>query len=305
MDYEPAGSAVKPGRPMVGALILALIAFALGIAAMGWVLAHWERGARFLGIVPAPQQQQAPAITPAITVQRDPAPAPQAAPQDGQVPATDPELIRRLNLMEQRLAALDLQSRAAVGNAGRAEALLVAFAARRALDRGVQLGYIEALLRDRFGEDQPQAVATVLTAAHQPVTLQQLRSRFQDIAPHLAGGGPEQSWWTAFRTELGGLITIRREGTPSTMPSDRLRRAERALDTGQVEVALIEVLRLPGRENAKDWIAEARRYVAARQALDTIETAALLEPARPAQVTAGAPAAPDVSTAVAAAPARK
>jgi hypothetical protein len=303
MDYEPAGSAVKPGRPMVGALILALIAFALGLAAMGWVLAHWERGARFLGIVHAPQEQQAPAITPAITVQRDPAPAPQAAPQDGQA-ASDPELIRRVNLMEQRLAALDLQSRAAVGNAGRAEALLVAFAARRALDRGVQLGYIEALLRDRFGDDQPQAVATVLTAAHQPVTLQQLRSRFQDIAPHLAGGGPEQSWWTAFRTELGGLITVRREGTPSTMPSDRLRRAERALDAGQVEVALIEVLRLPGRENAKDWIAEARRYVAARQALDTIETAALLEPARPAQAAQPA-AAQDVSTAVAAAPARK
>jgi hypothetical protein len=162
------------------------------------------------------------------------------------------------------------------------------------------------MLRERFGDAQPQAVATVLTAAHQPVTLQQLRARFQDIAPHLAGGGPEQSWWTAFRTELGGLVTIRREGTPSTMPSDRLRRAERALDAGQVEVALIEVLRLPGRENAKDWIAEARRYVAARQALDTIETAALLEPARPVPTSpAAAPAAPDVSTAVAAAPARK
>jgi hypothetical protein len=291
---------------MVGALILALIAFLLGLAAMGWVLAHWERGARWLGVVPAPQQQEAPAITPAITVQREAPAPPQAAPQDGQVPASDPELIRRVNLMEQRLAALDLQSRAAVGNAGRAEALLVAFAARRALDRGVQLGYIEAMLRDRFGDAQPQAVATVLTAAHQPVTLQQLRARFQDIAPHLAGGGPEQSWWTAFRTELGGLVTIRREGTPSTMPSDRLRRAERALDAGQVEVALIEVLRLPGRENAKDWIAEARRYVAARQALDTIETAALLEPARPVPTgPAAAPAAPDVSTAVAAAPARK
>jgi hypothetical protein len=302
MDYEPAASAVKPGRPMVGALILALIAFILGLAAMGWVLAHWERGARWLGVAPAVQEQPAPAISPAITVQRETPPPPQAAPQDGQVPATDPELIRRVNLMEQRLAALDLQSRAAVGNAGRAEALLVAFAARRALDRGVQLGYIEALLRDRFGDDQPQAVATVLTAAHQPVTLQQLRSRFSDIAPHLAGGGPEQSWWTAFRTELGGLVTIRREGTPSTMPSDRLRRAERALDAGQVEVALIEVLRLPGREYAKDWIAEARRYVAARQALDTIETAALLEPAKPVQT---APAAADVSTAVAAAPARK
>jgi hypothetical protein len=298
MDYEPVGSALRPSRPLVRALVLALIAFAAGLAAMAWLLAHWGPGARFLGVVPAPPpQQQAPA--PAVTVQPEPAPPPQIAPSDSQGPASDPELIRRVNLMEQRLATLDLQSRTAVGNAGRAEALLVAFAARRALERGVQLGYIEAMLRDRFGDSQPQAVATILTAAHQPVTLQQLRAGFQDIAPHLAGGGPDQSWWRAFRTEMAGLITVRREGTPSTMPSDRLRRAERALDAGQVEIALLEVLRLPGRDNARDWIALARRYVAARQALDTIETAALLEPPPAAK------APPQVSTAGAAAPAKR
>ncbi|MEA3003334.1 MAG: hypothetical protein QOH81_2122 [Sphingomonadales bacterium] len=295
MDYEPGVKATRPKRPLAAALILVLVAFALGLAAMGWLLAHWHGGARFLGVVPAAPATQ-PAPGPALTVQPEPVQPAQAAPLDTQIPVTDPELVRRVNLMEQRLATLDVQSRAAVGNAGRAEALLVAFAARRALDRGVQLGYIEALLRDRFGATQPQAVATVLTAAHQPVMLQQLRTGFQDIKSHLAGGGPEQSWWTAFRTELGGLITIRREGTPSTMPSDRLHRAERALDAGQVEVALLEVLRLPGRDNAKDWIAQARRYVAARQALDTIETAALLEPPR-------TPQAPDASTS--AAPAKR
>jgi hypothetical protein len=66
---------------------------------------------------------------------------------------------------------------------------------------------------------------------------------------------------------------------------------------------LVEVLRLPGRANAAPWIEKARRYVAARQALDTIETAALLEPV-PTGPAAAQPA-PDVSTAVAAAPARK
>lgn len=298
MDYEPARSALKPGRPLVAALGLALIAFLAGLAVMAWLLSHWSGGARFFGVVPAAAPaRQAPA--PVVTVQPEPAPAPQAAPADTEPPATDPELVRRLSVVEQRLATLDVQSRAAVGNAGRAEALLVAFAARRALDRGVQLGYIEPFLKDRFGANQPQAVATVLTAAHQPVTLQQLRAGFQDITPRLAGGSQEQSWWQAFKTELAGLITIRREGTPSTMPSDRLRRAQQALDAGEVEVALLEVLRLPGRENAKDWIEQARRYVAARQALDTIETAALLQPAQ-------APKAPvQVSNAVASAPARK
>jgi hypothetical protein len=269
MDYDPATSAVKPRRPLVGALVLALIAFVAGLALMAWMLAHWQGGARLLGVVPAPPPAQ-PAPAPVLSVQTEPAPLPQVAPTD-----TQP------------------------GNAGRAEALLVAFAARRALDRGVQLGYIEPMIRDRFSAGQPQAVATVLTAAHQPVTLQQLRASFSDIAPKLGSGGPEQSWWQAMRTELGGLITIRREGTPSTLPSDRLRRAQRALDAGEVEVALLEVLRLPGRDNATDWIAQARRYVAARQALDTIETAALLEPPP-------APKSPvQVSNAVASAPAHK
>ena len=35
---------------------------------------------------------------------------------------------------------------------------------------------------------------------------------------------------------------------------------------------------MPGHDNAADWVRKARIYVAARRALDTIETAALLEP---------------------------
>jgi hypothetical protein len=301
MDYEPARSALSPKRPLVAALGLALIAFLAGLAVMAWLLVHWSGGARFFGVVPpAPPAHAAP---PAIVVEHAAAPAPQTATPPAQPPETNPELAHRLSTVEQRLATLDLESRVAVGNAGRAEGLLLAFAARRALDRGIELGYIEPMLRDRFGASQPQAVATVLTAAHQPVTLEQLRASFDDVSPKLAGGGPEQSWWQALKTELGGLITIRREKTQSTMPSDRLRRAQQALSAGNVPVALQEVLRLPGREYAKDWIEQARRYVAARQALDTIETAALLQPP---QAPAPAPKPPvQVSNAVASAPAEK
>ena len=54
-----------------------------------------------------------------------------------------------------------------------------------------------------------------------------------------------------------------------------------SLEAGQVEVALAEVTRLPGTGRAGAWVAKARRYIAARRALDQIETAALLE-TRPA-----------------------
>jgi hypothetical protein len=280
MDYEPGRVAMKPKRPLWSLLALPLIAFVAGLAAMGWLLANWGTAATFLGIVPVPPPAAEPAAPP-VALEREPAADPQDGTPAGERLVIDPETTRRVNRLEERLALLDMQSRTAVGNADRAEGLLVAFAARRALERGVALGYIETLLRQRFAATEPQAVATVLTVARQPVTVQSLQKSFQEVAPHLSGGGQGQSWWGAFKTEMAGLVTIRRENTPSTQPAERLRRAGQSLEAGQVEVALLEVLRLPGHERADKWIADARRYVASHRALDRLESAALLEPRAP------------------------
>jgi hypothetical protein len=270
-DYRSYERNAGARRSRLPALILPLIAFLLGLAAMGWLLANWSAAASFIGVRPPPAQAAPAPVRPV------PAP-PVSIGGEQQTLLIDPEMQRRVNQLEQRIAEIDSQSREAVGNADRAEGLLVAFAARRALDRGVALGYLEGLLRQRFGDTQRQAVATIITTSRQPVTLEELQEGLQEVGPDLAGGAKNQDWWTAFRTELNGLVTVRKAGTPSTMPAERLRRATRRLESGQVDVALAEVLRMPGRENAADWIADARRYVAARRALDTIETAALLEP---------------------------
>ena len=81
----------------------------------------------------------------------------------------------RLGDMESRLAALEPQAREASGYATRAEGMLVLFAARRALDRGLALGWLEPQLRRRFGEGHPAEVATVIAAARQPIVLEELR----------------------------------------------------------------------------------------------------------------------------------
>lgn len=264
-------------------LLIAAGAFLLGLVAMAWVLVRWDGVGQFLGIVPDPgalAEPQQPVQPQRQFVTSGPTPA--ATP-------VDPGVAQRVAMLERRLGELGTDAQAAVGNSDRAEGLLVAFAARRALDRGVGLGYLEGLLRQRFGETQPQAVETIIAASRQPVTLQKLQEDLVTAAPQLA---PSQTFLQALRTELANLVVVRREGTQSTDPRERLRRATSRLEAGQVAEALGEVSRMPGRENARGWMDAAQRYVTARLALDRIETAALLEPRMPSPPAAPAPAQP-------------
>ena len=50
--------------------------------------------------------------------------------------------------------------------------------------------------------------------------------------------------------------------------------------SGRVEAAVAEVRNTPGVASASGWIRDAERYAAAQNALDLIETAAVLEPRR-------------------------
>ena len=265
-EYDRLSGEPRRSSPFLRALIVAGVGFAGGLVAMGYLLTHWDTAEAFLkGRKPNPP---AP-----IAVVKTPAPAP-LPPRT----ADSDILSMRVGAIEARLDTIEERADAASGNANRAEGLLVAFAARRALDRGAQLGYIEALLRERFGATQPQAVATIISAARQPVTLEELRAGLEEAGPALAGPGKTEGWWEGFRRELAGLVVVRHADTPSPAPSDRLARAKALIAAGQVDDALAEVARLPGRDAAAVWIAGARRYVLARGALDRIETAALLQP---------------------------
>lgn len=197
-------------------------------------------------------------------------------------------LAGQLTALETRTATVQTEAVGAASQATRAEGLLVAFAARRALDRGLGLGYVEEQLRARFGTAQPAAVATIIEASRQPLTLEALRQGLDAIAPNIATVS-DDSWWRALRREIGTLVVLRKAGTPSPLPADRLARAKRLLDGGQVEAARAEVARLPGAGDAANWTAAADRYIAARDALDRVESAAIL--GQGAQ-----PAAPPVTT---------
>ncbi len=268
-------------------LFLIVVAFAAGIALTGYAM---KRISWFGG---TPTTADATAAKPVATTAggSDYMPAnplnangePATVSVDATTLATrEAALAGELAALEARTATVTVDAGAAASQATRAEGLLVAFAARRAIDRGLGLGYLDEQLRTRFAGAQPQAVATIVQAAHQPVTLEALRQGLDAVAPNIATVSAD-GWFRSLQRELGTLVVLRKAGTPSPLPGDRLARAKRLLDGGQVEAARAEVARLPGASDAANWTAAAGRYIAVRSALDLIENAAILgQTTRPA-----------------------
>lgn len=265
-------------RPMLLAVTGSFVLGAAVVAYAAWRMNEGRQTAALAAGKPqtalaSPAPGASPLPTPSATASRAAAAAVErVAEQQGGIE-------QRLVAAEQRLAALDLQAQAAAGNTARAEGLLIAFATRRAVDKGAELGYLSDQLRLRFGDTLPNAVNTVITFSRQPVTLDQLIARLDGLAPQLQSGDDRPSL-QRFTDELGALFTIRRESAPSPQPEKRLERARQFLQSGRASSAIAEVRNLPGAVNAAGWLRDAERYAATQRALDLIETAAVLEPRR-------------------------
>ena len=291
-DYERLSPSTGKSNLTRNVLILMVVAFIGGAILTGWILSRYnpfdsEPDAEIATVANGAAGKAADPVTalanridadgtvlPASTQSSEPAP-----------PALTPELERALAVrvadLEDRLSRINVQAQAASGNAARAEGLLIAFAARRALDRGSPLGYIDPQLRLRFGDAQPKAVTTIVNASREPVTLEELSAGLDELGPALTTGSSGAGFWADFQRELSELFVIRSPGTPSPAPQQRLIRAKRYVETGNVDAAIVEVEKLPGIAEDDDvlqWMEKARRYNEARRALDVIETAAILEP---------------------------
>lgn len=244
-------------------LLIAVTLVLVGAAGAAWALARYDQAARVLGVAPDPQQSRIVSLKPVE------AGASIAEPEG-------PTRSAQIATLEARLARVENATQRVEGSAGRADALLVAFAARRAIDRGVALGYLESLLVDRFGSGHARAVATIVTGSHTPVSLAELVSDYEKLGGELRKGGPDEGLWTAVKREFGSLIEIRQASRPSIKPEARYNRALDLVRRGEVDAALAETMRMPGAVRANAWVAKARRYVAVQRALDEVESAALL-----------------------------
>ncbi|MFW2831487.1 hypothetical protein [Sphingomonas sp. ID0503] len=258
MDESAVATIDRRGGGVLRLLAAVLIAFVIGLIAAGWALARSpDLRNRLLG-------------APVVVTRTVPVPV--------QPVSSVRAVAARLGSLEQKVAEVDEKSAEVAGNADRAEGLLLTFAARRALDRGLELGYLEGLLREHYGASDPQAVATIIAASRRPITLDQLRRGLGDLPTGELVADKSEGWWPSFKRELAGIVIVKRVDTPVVTPDERLSRARTLIDDGQVDRALAEVSRLPGRDKAAGWISEARRYVTSRNALDRIEMATLLAP---------------------------
>ena len=254
--------AARSGLSWTARLLIAFALILVGAAAATWGLARSDDAAKLLGVVPAGPQ--------------NPAPTRQGAAQTPQQTARNAAIAEQIVRLQARVQRIESESQQAQGSLGRADALLIVFASRRAIERGVRLGYLEPLLVNRFGASHPQAVATVVTASRSPVRLTGLIARYQDLEPELLGPSPDEDLWSGIQRSLSSLVSVRRSDQPSSRPKARYDRAHAHLMSGEVDAALAETMRLPGAPRARDWIASARQYVAVRRALDEIESAALI-----------------------------
>ncbi|MBI1404111.1 MAG: hypothetical protein GC147_12985 [Porphyrobacter sp.] len=261
-------------------------AFLAGGTLVGWVMWYNLRADRNAPPAAVSAASDAPTTAlPGGTLSPSPTPLADAKPPENaeeaveavtRVAAQQGGLDQRLAAAEQRLARLDLQAQAAAGNAARAESLLIAFAARRAVERGAELGYLSDQLRLRFGDQWPNAVNTIIDFSRDPVRLDALMARLEGLGPQLSASSEGPSW-EGFKRELGQLFVFRRESTPSPQPQRRLERARWALEQGRYQNAIDEVKGMPGADKAAAWIKDAERYAKAMNALEVIETAAVLD----------------------------
>lgn len=258
-DYSSAQSAMRGGMKFKHFMLLLLVAFTGGGAATWWL-------ADSFGILAPSAQEMADAenaASPLSSGKLAPAMLPAAgttAQVEGQVVpvyVTDPAIS---------------------GDAVRGEGLLLTFAVRRTLDNGAPLGYLAEQLRLRFGATQPQAVATIVSAAQAPVTLDALQTELSRLAPILVSGNRESGAWETVKGELSQLFVLRMDDAPMRSPEQRLIRAQAFVEAGNLSAAMLEVAAMPGASAAQSWMVRAKRYADARKALDRLEQMALIRP---------------------------
>jgi hypothetical protein len=264
---ETTSSDSRPNRSWTRRLILPLLFFVGGVGVTGWVVTQTDLGRSIRGLESPAGIEPIPA---AATLVPPLAPAPAAVAP----PTLGTEADARIAALELRLARIENSGGGISARSSQSDGLLLAFAARRALELGLPLGSLEQEISAHFGASQPHMVAAISAAARAPVTMAKLQMDLNDLAPKLIDGG-DTGLWSRFSNGLAGLVTIRRNDATSADPSALVAQAQTALAASDVDGALQAVSRLSSRALAVEWMASARRFSEAQRALAALEKSAI------------------------------
>lgn len=251
----------RPARR--GGFLGILIAFALGLGVMAWLVTGTEAGRELAG--KATLQEAQPLLD---------APAP-PAPQAAPVPAPAGDLAFRLASLESRMALME--SRGAGGGAGnpRAEAMLIVLSASRRVERGEALGALERELSARFGTSDAAGLQALAAFSRAPVKLASLQQRYEAQA---AGFAKADGWWDRLTDSLSSLVTVRDATRQAGGPAHAAVEARRHVAEGRLAEALAALKGVPLAADGQRWVADANRLVQAQQALARLEDLALSAP---------------------------
>ena len=197
-------------------------------------------------------------------------------PGNDQVTVSEPIIpsSQRVDNPERFLARMNTQSQSAIDAALKSEAILLALATRRRVERGQDLGQLDKQLRSRFEQNWPEEVETVVNFSKDPVTFDNLVLGLEMIdqgQKETIGVG----LWTKLAEQFQELFVISRKSTRPVQRSSGLEQIRILLENKNLELAIIEVRQLVNTVSAKDWLTDEERYLEAMKALDRIENAAL------------------------------
>ena len=279
-NYEPIRPSPSGGVKFRTIILLLLIAFIGGIISAGWAITRYDifqTGNSAPSIV-----MDRNIIKESGTADSETKPsqsAELARTAANQKTAIDNQSIREpINNLGESLPPNDTRSQQASATVDRAESMLIAISARRAVDSGSALGYLEHELRLKFGNSNPDDVRAITDASNNPVRLATLQNQLDSASDILLSPSNDATIWDVIKKEMGELFVIRKAGSQPPQADRRLARIKTALANRDIETAILEMEKMPGAGSARDWIALAKRYMRVQQALDAIEKTALSIP---------------------------
>jgi hypothetical protein len=295
MDAKPIDKPETPSRKSLGPAFWAGILFGLVCVFLGAVVGIW--GSRIMPpplegppavVGDTPQPAQAPVagtgpppapVLPAPAAQAGPADAPPALDEAGNVIAAIPfDPASDTYALEQRLAQLQAANR---DTTAAARAALAAAALTQAAEGSApfanQVDSYRAVLPN---PTETQALRD-LAAAGAP-TRAMLAERFPTVAARAAAaarqGEPRPGLAARIARMLTGLVSVRRTDQLTGPGADAvIARAERAVERGDLTVAVRELATLPpaARAAAGPWRTDAERRLAMERSLGHIRAATL------------------------------